>query len=729
MGTRVRIGGQTREVSDYSVSEASTPLRGDDSSGSVGEIDFTTDSDVVTALTFPGETVTLDDSLNGNLSGVGVNASGRDSSNSIGQSWVANGILGKANIYKTISAKHGNLKDVFESYLADCGITNDVDMDDKFATREVAYPAFTGNVWLALKHLAIAQRAEISVVNNTVVFRDVRTREARARREADLSWEIGDQSSVAKSFTVYYYQPYYSDGGMVWPQSGAYDTTSITVDSGGATRQVLTANGSLETIFKAVCVDDAAVDTGGGYSYYSVRSGDSSIKASDWTAHGGSVSVGINPNNPTEIIVEVSGASGINDPDGNEFSSYSLELADGETSLHVMGTGVFTDKQSVTISTGINPELTDQDTGTEIDNPFIATAADAYTIGLSAVAAAKGSQLTLSGTLGDVNQRGVTGAITIKTYGSVKADYVGKTYVDIKTANMGVTYGAYKQALIDAVKYKWTNQTFGNVCGARYFYRPMRRWFRIREATVTQLGIDSVSMDDDYTITDWEAQMRTVYDTTYRWTGTPNASTSQMLVDGVVTRTNLATDPGFVNGTSRIGSWPGTGGVATTASGSASWAEMGNAAIRTTTTVATGADFGITVGQMGLQTATLYALSFRVWSSVAQSFTGLVRKGGAQEILTIQSQSGAFSLAAGESKRVWALFSCSAPGDGRIGVGISKVGDVGIGDVLLETGTTVGDFFSGDTISDSTPTYGNIDKVYTGKTYAQARLLGGLVFE
>jgi hypothetical protein len=74
-------------------------------------------------------------------------------------------------------------------------------------------------------------------------------------------------------------------------------------------------------------------------------------------------------------------------PDLEDLSPYSISVSDGATeysTLRIVGSGIFFDRQTVTIPTGLTMEETPQQFGQEIDNVFITTAEEAYAAGVRA---------------------------------------------------------------------------------------------------------------------------------------------------------------------------------------------------------------------------------------------------------------------------------------------------------------------------------------------------------
>jgi hypothetical protein len=74
-------------------------------------------------------------------------------------------------------------------------------------------------------------------------------------------------------------------------------------------------------------------------------------------------------------------------PDLEDLSPYSISVSDGATeysTLRIVGSGIFFNRQTVTVPTGLTMEETPQEFGQEIDNVFITTAHEAYSAGVRA---------------------------------------------------------------------------------------------------------------------------------------------------------------------------------------------------------------------------------------------------------------------------------------------------------------------------------------------------------
>lgn len=478
MGVDILIGGKPRwDASAYSVTEDSTPIDPSDSSGGVGQFTFTVPENDDSKKS-RGETVVLDDGSQGTTSGKITSASG----NGTDATLTADSRLAALMVTRTAQPFSGTLQAAFEYYLGLIGIDNGIVVDASIASRAVVFPGWGGVVWDYMKKMATAQRIEISLVSNNIVLRVLRGRVAENRRNSVVAWSL-DASSLAQSIEVYYYNNSQLTNGLAYPIGGWTDNvTTYSVDAGETKTFDIPlipgdvgAGASLTSIQQPTCV--SFVDSGYvASSVYAVMGNDGLIiPPGQWTAGGGSVSVTINPDT-TSITLSITGSS------ETQYAPYRLAMPSGTSdyysSLRLVGTGVFFDKQMMTLYTGLDADAAPTVIGATVDNPFISQYWEALDAGLWAVGNYSTARQKLTVTTTGINRAGDTGSYKYSTFGDANIEYAGKTMGQVNAIWPGATMGQVSAFWKAKTQGDFANQAFGNVAGARTLDNGM--WYRIR---------------------------------------------------------------------------------------------------------------------------------------------------------------------------------------------------------------------------------------------------------
>lgn len=356
---------------------------------------------------------------------------------------------------------------------------------------QFVFPGWNGNAWLIIKQMASAQSVEIALASDDVVMRPFRQRTAVTARDASVGWATSD-SNTAQSVEVYYYETEVVTNGLVYPLGGwtpdvevqsvnAGATTKYTVDLVPSTQatdgsQVTTGPGaSITSIQQPVCV--TSVDENySASSVYTVTGSDGlPIPPAEWAAGGGSVTVAIGEDTQSLIFTIV----GSND---TQYAPYDIAMASGTSneysSLRIVGSGVFYNRQVVTLRNGNDPDLSPTVIGATVDNPFITSYEQAWRTGLWTLAAFTGPTMTVSVTSTGINQVGDSGSYVYPTMGDFNAEYAGMTMGAWNALHAGMSMGDFDAEQFALVQGDFANQAFGNVGGARYYSDFM--WYRIR---------------------------------------------------------------------------------------------------------------------------------------------------------------------------------------------------------------------------------------------------------
>lgn len=554
MGFRVDIEGMKLEASDYSVTEASSPLAAGDSSGAVGTFSLT--------LPIPDEYVPLGTVVQGYGYGEGPYGSGPYGGTSFvgtpntpwkvireigpqilidksvriqdprkgftlgtikgavesrdGGSIQLTGTsrLGSLNIYGIQAQPFiGTLRNAFTYYLSLANIPADIFVDDEIGDRPVVFPGWTGELWYYLKLMAAAQDCDISLVSGVILLRAIRKRVATENRDTSRTISTGS-NTLARAIEIYQYNNRQITNELVYPPGGwTPDVQVLTVNAGETTEYTLELSASVSSI------QQPTMQTFVGQNYtatsvYTIVADDGlAVSPALWSGHGGAFSMSISEDT-THLIVKLTGATGVPTTSGAAAQNFSVALGSDTTgnrysTLRIVGSGVAYSKTKKRVRTGVPASQTSTDIGVTIDNPFISTTNDLYRTGTRAAKQFSGAAMSLSGNVVAINRLGDSGVATYPTYAQVQSELQSElgtpSYgaVEAYYAGLGlISYGQVREHWFEVFRNDDVNQVFGNAQGARIRDFKTRRWYRIRDATLSPSGIAVGSADDDLTIAD-----------------------------------------------------------------------------------------------------------------------------------------------------------------------------------------------------------------------------------
>lgn len=555
MGFRIDIEGLKIEAADYSVVEASTPLAAGDSSGQVGTFTIT--------VPIPDEYIPLGVDLGGFGYGSGPYGSGpyggvgfQDIPNSpwkvirqVGPQilidkrvriadprkgftlGVINGAsesrdggtiqlsgvsrMGSLNVYGIQAQPFtGTLREAFTYYLGLADLTTDVFVDDAIGNRPVVFPGWSGELWYYLKLMAAAQDCDISLVSGVILLRSIRSRIAASDRDTTRAISTGS-GTLAQAVEIYQYNNRDIVNELVYPPGGWNPNVEVlTVNAGEVTEYTLELSASVSSIQAPEMVTFVSQAHNASSVYTIVADDGLSVSPELWRSHGGSFEISI-ADDTSHLIVKLTGATNVPTTQGTAAQNFSVALGSDTTgnrysTLRVVGTGVAFNKVKKRVRTGVPASKTATEVGVTIDNPFISTTNDLYRAGTRAAKQYAGVAMTLSGNVIAINRRGDSGVATYPTYGQVQdalETEIGgtPTYGDVETYYTGlglITYEQVRQHWFEVFRDDDTDQVFGNAQGARIYDRKTRRWYRIRDATLTPGGISIGTADDDLAIED-----------------------------------------------------------------------------------------------------------------------------------------------------------------------------------------------------------------------------------
>lgn len=163
-------------------------------------------------------------------------------------------------------------------------------------------------------------------------------------------------------------------------------------------------------------------------------------------------------------------------------------------SLRIAGTGVWLDKGTLTLPTGVPNTATATDVGVTADSVFVDTVDEAYRNGVYTASQYRGEAHSVSATFTQVNQRSGSGAIQFYTINDFDIDYDGDTIAAFNSQWAGKTFGDFAAQQKSEVITNFENQVFGNVTGARFRWK--NAMFRINSAQTADDAIQVTAIRD-----------------------------------------------------------------------------------------------------------------------------------------------------------------------------------------------------------------------------------------
>lgn len=176
------------------------------------------------------------------------------------------------------------------------------------------------------------------------------------------------------------------------------DAPVISVDAGEVVVTDIAVNAWLKTVNQPEATDRVEFDAdyyNGTDGVYAVAGNDNvPIQPDQWLNNGGSVFVEVAPEDPRILRVTVRGMD--SRPDLAPFR-IAMTSTDFYPALRVTGTAVTSNQRTVRVPTGVDEAITQTEVGVTIDNPFIQTLDQAYTVGTRVAKRYTGIVLTLDG--------------------------------------------------------------------------------------------------------------------------------------------------------------------------------------------------------------------------------------------------------------------------------------------------------------------------------------------
>lgn len=475
--------GPLTDITSFSVQEDATPTEPSSSFGGVGAINFSAlDND---SLLWMGG-VTLVNGEKGSTSGTVIGVSITDGIASV----QANSVLGLFNTEKTVSPFIGTFGNAIQHYCDLVGIPNEVQVQASLSSRSVTYPGWKGNIWVFLKQILVREQAEISLIYNRIQVRSLHRLVAYLDRSKSITSSI-NTGNAAQSIEIAYYNHSYGDQVEIYPDNNE-DATIYSVDAGEVQTIDIPVNASIVSVNQPVATDfvnnTSYAGTNGVYAV--IGSDNLPITAAQWNAQGGKVTVSTT-DDPSIIRVTVTGAF------DTTYAPYRIAMSDGSNefnSLHITGTAITFDRQTLTLPTGTSTLTTSDAAAPQIDNIFVSTLEEAFNLGLKAAQANAGLNYQISGEVLGLNRTGGNTGILVPLISDFNTANTGNSIADFNTEWSGQSiaeFNTYWQLQYDEL---FDNQMFGNAPGARVEYSDAM--FRINTTITTDSTVSFTASID-----------------------------------------------------------------------------------------------------------------------------------------------------------------------------------------------------------------------------------------
>lgn len=483
MSTQIIVDGEfTTNISSYSVSEDATSLNPAQIRGGVAalSLDFE-ESDGMTSLM--GSTVDLEDTRNGRLrvfindvSGSGARASFSGTS-----------IMQRLNSEVYVGpAMEEPLGDYLSRVFTACGITPIFVYEDGVELIPITAAGWTAIAWDQLRHLFTLYRLEAAALDEQVYVRPVRKRWVEDSNDQVLNWSA-DRNGRATALTVLNNNYSIVDAGLIFPSPADLGTSTVmSADASETLVTVLQTDVSMESLEPTSYGVPGKYSDGGGGRYTITDGNGVLLTADQWRALGGDLTVEIDPDNDTKLIVTLKGGY------HPERAPYRVAAPDGAeedntqvySTLRIHGTGVRFDSEEYEMETGVPAEGGIGARVAAVRNPFAANAGHAWDLASEALAVEAEYSLGINVRTDYINRRGESGKTTGRTYEEFDADMGSTTYAEWDTMMGSMTYAEWEAQEELAAADSFENQAFGNVAGARRYWRGSN--FRIDSATITE---------------------------------------------------------------------------------------------------------------------------------------------------------------------------------------------------------------------------------------------------
>lgn len=293
-----------------------------------------------------------------------------------------------------VDATIGN---AFRYYLSLAGIqTSNISVSPELEQIPVAYTGWTGNLMDIVKQFCTANMVEVRVVNDVIYLQRPRQRKLRISETGMIDRSVSTQS-VARAVGIANYNNSWRTDSLVYSADSAYQ-----IDTLDNTETYVTIPHSLSSVNSPVCVAAINPDpyVSGTGQYVVTDSANNVVNPDTWTSHGGNVSAALDRiNHPGTVRIRISAPTSILP---GYTAPYRIVEYSGKDvpAMYITGTGVFVDKQTITIETGTSAEQTSRESASAIDNIFISDNSQAHDRGSEAGGFYTGPNVSISFSIG-----------------------------------------------------------------------------------------------------------------------------------------------------------------------------------------------------------------------------------------------------------------------------------------------------------------------------------------
>jgi hypothetical protein len=480
--------GHITDVGNYQYSEGSMPHDAFDDSGEIGQLSFEAVDDGNSILLYQ-DTIRLEDSFYGSVTG-------RVNGFSYSDGFVQITGTSRLNLINTegiVEPVVTTIPQYIRFILGSASITTDIIIDPSVPRDTITAPGFEGNLWVLLKQFAAVYQLDVSLIRNTVYVRTMRDREIDVESIVEENLDLGEET-LSQKFQVAYYNYQNLSNVLAYPFGGWSPEVEVySVEAGETITFDIPVNAFLDSVKQPIVQNTVAREYLGPDSVYSAIGSDSlPVSAAFWNSFGGRMSFELTDLG-RNIRVTLRG------PDFPELSPYSIALSDGATeysTLRIVGSGVFFDRQTLTVPTGLTSVETPQEFGQEIDNVFVDSREQALEVAVKARRKYSLPRQTFQ-TSGRRLQSGTNDTVLFfPTFDAFDAKLPSPFVFN----ELDESYETSNFDDFDASEAQPVGQAFGTIAGSRLKFKDA--YYRVRTTQVSESGA-SVSAEYDTLFSDF----------------------------------------------------------------------------------------------------------------------------------------------------------------------------------------------------------------------------------
>ena len=346
-------------------------------------------------------------------------------------------------------------------------------------------------------------------IEGQIVLRPLRASIVEPGRESAISTST-EGAELALNQEVIWRRPRYVERGLVYPPGGwSKDVKIYSVNAGEVADFVLETGGSIISI-DTPRIQSMVLKNEKNASVYSIVGDDGIIIQPDqWEDQGGKLEVSVTEDR-TGINLHLEGATGIARADGKLMQNFRVGVSSGTSTdntystLRIVGEFVELTENTLTLPTGVPEWMTAQEQAPTIDNPFLATLSSAYAAGIRGAANHAGRVHTI--TMDTLSmKRAIQPAPAGLIYKTPQIAFENLSYESVDEFVFGdtPTYSSGQAFLTNNVRNADGpgEVSIGEIVGARIWDEDSRRYYRVRDATISR-DIISIEGDDDLLIGD-----------------------------------------------------------------------------------------------------------------------------------------------------------------------------------------------------------------------------------